>query len=295
MSVLGKKHNIFWLSWADCSLSKVIWIFITFPPPTCVSWVLCQSLLGCLSVSPVEHWIIHVICVICAFAYLWRCYGVSLDWFQGLEANEDILMLCRSHLRRVGLLDCKSVIIPDSLRVVISAHLQRAVSNRCYAAQGGDCACRPSESQSFSSYLLLSQTLAPCRQNPPTPTTVISFQQGPSNKEKSRGKGKTWAIVFAVCEMSSWGQAIGKRWQRFELLEIVVSTWAAGCVRVWGVSRFLRVPGFLLIITLFFCVLIGVSSTGVCGLQVERSRSFASKLLLLASCTVGVCVCVSDW
>lgn len=279
MSVLSKKHNIFWLSWADCSLSKVIWIFITFPPPTCVSWVLCQSLLGCLSVLPVEHWIIHVICIICAFAYLWRCYGVSLDWFQGLKANEDILMLCRSHLWRVGLLDCKSVIIPDSLRVVISTHLQRAMSNRCYTAQRGDCACRPSAYQSFSSYLLLSQTPAPCRQNPPTPSAVISFQQGPSNKEKSRGKGKTWAIVFSVCEMSSWGQAIGKRWQRFELLEIVVSTWAAGCVRVWGVSRFL----LILIITLFFCVLIGVSSTQVCGLV-------TSKLLLLASRTVSVCM-----
>lgn len=216
---------------------------------------------------------------------------MSLDWFQGLEANEDILMLCRSHLQWVGPLDCKSVIIQDSQRVVISAHLQRAMSNRCYAAQGSDCACRPSASPSFSSYLLLSQTLAPCRQNPPTPTAVISFQQGPSNKEKSRGNGKTWAIVFTVCEMSSWGQAIGKRWQRFELLEIVVSTRASGCVRVWGVSRFLPVPGFPIIRTLFSCILIGVSSTELCKLNAS-ARSLQNVRFWQVS--LSVCVCVID-
>lgn len=50
--------------------SRLFKSLLFFPP--LLTGVFCQNVFGWPSVSPVDRWIIHAICVICAFAYLWR-------------------------------------------------------------------------------------------------------------------------------------------------------------------------------------------------------------------------------
>lgn len=176
-------------------------------------------------------------------------------------------------------LDCESVIKLDPQRVVILPTYEGPCPIRGCGTPMRLC----SASLCVYIFLLVSSTLTnpdPRGQKPPTPVAVISFQQGPSDKEKNMsdclfclwnefmrtGNWKALAEIWAVrdiCKYMSLGVRTGSRYTQRDP------------------------PDFSLIIALF-----SLHATPFLPLRCAswNGRSVSSKLLLLASHAVAVFV-----